>query len=291
MTGIIIINKEQDFTSSDVVCIVRKLIGRGERVGHTGTLDPIATGVLPICVGRATKLSDYFMNTHKTYRATIRFGLKTDTQDITGNIIATSECRLDSKALSDILPTFIGKQEQTPPMYSAKKVNGTRLYTLAQQGISIERKPAQIEIFDIKLENCTDTTATILVHCSKGTYIRTLSEDIGARLGMPSCMESLERTASGIFTINEAITLSELKQRVADGQQYLEPVERFLNYPTIIISSEASKFIENGNKINLSFIKGDYDNSQTTFLAKNENGKTIGLYSINQGFLKPEVIL
>ena len=191
MDGVFNIYKEKGFTSHDVVAIVRKTINQ-KKVGHTGTLDPDAEGVLPVCVGKATKLADYIMADTKTYRATIKLGIITDTYDTTGDIIAEKEVSVSKDAIISVVKSFVGKQEQLPPMYSAIKINGHKLYDLARKGIEVERKPRSIEIYDISLDEfISDTEFAVTVSCSKGTYIRTLCYDFGEKLGCGAAMSSL----------------------------------------------------------------------------------------------------
>ncbi|MDR1800930.1 MAG: tRNA pseudouridine(55) synthase TruB [Lachnospiraceae bacterium] len=219
--GVIIVNKEAGFTSHDVVAVMRGIFGQ-RKVGHTGTLDPQATGVLPICLGSATKQSEALSAKNKTYRTVLLLGKTTDTQDITGKVL--SECEFsdakDSNKKDEILSvikSFIGKQEQIPPMYSAVKINGKKLYELARAGKEVERKPKSIEVYDIRVLSVELPRVEFEIDCSKGTYIRTICHDIGAHLGCGGCMESLVRLKSGEFDINIAHTLEQIRDKISEG--------------------------------------------------------------------------
>ena len=214
MDGIILVNKEKDFTSHDVVSIVKKITE--SKVGHTGTLDPNATGVLPLLIGNATKISKYLINHDKEYEAVIQLGKKTTTADIEGEVIEEKE--VPEKIYiecENILKSFIGKQKQTPPAYSAIKVNGKKLYSYAREGKKIEIEPRNIEIYNIELMNINkeEKQISFRVSCSKGTYIRSLCEDIADKLGTVGYMKDLKRTKVGDFEIKEAITIDELKEK------------------------------------------------------------------------------
>lgn len=203
MDGIINVYKEKGYTSHDVVAIVRKTLNI-KKVGHTGTLDPDAEGVLPVCIGQATKLADYIMAERKSYRAEITFGAETTTQDASGEVVEKFDYEFNEEALREAVKSFIGKQTQLPPMYSAIKVNGKKLYELAREGKEIERKTRNIEIFDIKIVDIMPPDRAIIdVDCSKGTYIRSLCSDIGKKLGWGAYMSQLTRTASGNFHIED----------------------------------------------------------------------------------------
>ena len=212
MDGIINIYKEKGFTSHDVVAVVRRTIGQ-KKVGHTGTLDPDATGVLPVCVGKATKLADYIMASEKTYIAEVTLGAFTDTQDSSGNILDRHEVDFDEEKIRTAINSFIGNLQQTPPMYSAIKINGKKLYELAREGKEVERKKRNITIFNIEILSFNPPDKFVMkVDCSKGTYIRTLCDDIGRKLGCGAYMSSLERTRSGSFVKENSITLDELRR-------------------------------------------------------------------------------
>ena len=198
MTGIVIVDKPAGWTSQDVTARLRRVFGT-RRIGHGGTLDPMATGVLPVFVGRATRGVEFFEHADKTYEAVLRLGTVTDTQDSTGAVLEKRPVAVTEAEFRDILPKFTGKIAQVPPMYSAIKVDGKKLYELARAGKEIERKPREITIFSLDLMEFSGETAKIRVHCSKGTYIRTLCHDIGAALGCGGCMAALRRTAALCF--------------------------------------------------------------------------------------------
>lgn len=215
--GILIIDKPKDFTSHDVVAKIRKIIGT-KKVGHTGTLDPMATGVLVVCVGAATKLVEYFTAHDKVYEAKVKLGIKTDTADITGNIIkempseTLSVIQENKEKIEKVIKGFIGKQKQIPPMYSSIKVNGMKLYEYARKGIEVKIEPREVEIYDIYNISIDGDEISYTVHCSKGTYIRSLCEDIAEKLGTCGTMSYLRRVKTGDFSIEDAITLDEINE-------------------------------------------------------------------------------
>jgi len=227
--GIVIVDKPAGPTSFSIVNHIRKLCG-GIKTGHTGTLDPLATGVLPLVFGPATKLSDVFMSADKIYRASFRLGLETDTQDIEGQIIAQRDVpdSLTVERLESLLPEFTGEIEQLPPMYSARKINGQRLYKLARQGQEVARSPRKITIHQLKLTRCAADEFEIWVHCSPGTYIRSLGADLAAAAGSCAAMSALVREASGAFTLADALPLPHIAELAAAGRwaEFIWPIER-----------------------------------------------------------------
>lgn len=213
MDGILVVNKPMGMTSHDVVDIVRRRFAM-KRVGHAGTLDPIATGVLIMLIGKATKLSQSFMCEDKEYIATVYFGKKTDTQDFTGRVIEEKGLNgLDRGSVKKALDSFLGEIQQIPPMVSAKKHKGKKLYELARKGITVERKPCNIKIYEIELLDFNLPEMVIRVKCSKGTYVRTLCEDIGKALGYPAHMSALTRSISGRFSLKEAVNLNNISEK------------------------------------------------------------------------------
>lgn len=249
--GIIIIDKEQGFTSFDVVAKLRGICGQ-KKIGHTGTLDPDATGVLPVCLGNATKVCDMLTDSDKTYQAVLLLGKETDTQDMTGTVLAEKPVTADEQMVSEVIRSFCGKQMQIPPMYSALKVNGQKLCDLARAGKTVERKARQITVYDIVICEMDLPRVTIEVHCSKGTYIRTLCHDIGQKLGCGGCMESLRRTRAAGFTIEQALTLSQVQQAKEEGR--LEDLIRsvdtvFSEYPALMVKATAQQKLLNGNAL------------------------------------------
>lgn len=296
MNGIINIYKEQGYTSHDVVAKLRGIL-RMKKIGHTGTLDPDAVGVLPVCTGRATKLCGMITDWGKTYEAVMLLGTRTDTQDISGNILSQTEVNVTKIQIMDVIGLFTGEYDQIPPMYSALKHNGKKLYELARQGIEIERKPRRVNIKsilinDINLED-NDKTVTFTVECSKGTYIRTLCEDIGNRLGCGACMQSLKRTRVGSFSIDNSYTLSQIEQMVQAGKtdEILTPIdEMFSDSRKVIISQEYDKLLYNGNKLPYNSIQGKNDvqhNEDEQVRVYDKNDEFIGVYRFKENEFVP----
>lgn len=254
MDGIINIYKDKGFTSHDVVAKLRGIL-QMKKIGHTGTLDPDATGVLPVCLGKATKVCDLLTDKDKVYEAEIRFGIITDTLDMTGTIKEERQVSLDKEQLVDTLAAFVGEIEQIPPMYSAIKINGKKLYELARKGQVVDRKPRKVIIHELTLleENLEKGECKIRVHCSKGTYIRSLCNDIGERVGCGAAMKSLVRTRSGDFSIENTFTLSQVETLVRDGkvEEFLMPVDEvFHSYRSCVAENKALHFLKNGNLVN-----------------------------------------
>ncbi|MBV7274909.1 tRNA pseudouridine(55) synthase TruB [Clostridium sp. PL3] len=244
MDGILNINKPTGMTSFDVVRKVKN-IAKTKKVGHTGTLDPEASGVLPICIGRATKLVDYIMNDYKIYKAELKLGVITDTYDREGKILKTSQINVSKEQVESIINSFIGEIEQVPPMFSALKVNGQRLYSLARQGIEVERKARKINIYDIDILDINIPNIIFEVKCSKGTYIRSLCYDIGERLECGGTMWNLQRIKTGAFNILNSVELETLNSdNISD---YLIPMDRALDeYPKLHLEEKYEKLLFNG---------------------------------------------
>ncbi len=257
--GIIVINKEKGYTSHDVVNVVRKTLGM-RKVGHTGTLDPEAEGVLPICLGKGTKVSDMLMFSDKEYIAGVKLGIATDTQDIWGDVIKTSDKQITEDEFREVVNSFIGEITQVPPMYSAIKVNGKKLYEYAREGKEVERKERKVTIYGIDILSFGDEIK-IKVACSKGTYIRTLINDIGEKLGTYACMDSLVRTKSSIFTLENAVSLDELKA-YAEGDtvsNHIMSIDSvFEDYPAIHLDDEQTFRITNGAPSGVKANEGTY---------------------------------
>lgn len=251
MDGLINIYKEKGFTSHDVVAKMRGIL-RMKKIGHTGTLDPDATGVLPVCVGKGTRLCSLLENHDKTYRAVLLLGMETDTQDVTGQILAEKPVCVTEEQVLEALPAFRGKIMQIPPMYSALKVNGKKLYEYAREGKVIEREARPVEIYELTVEKIDLPRITMTVSCSKGTYIRTLCHDIGQALGCGGCMESLIRTRVGDFHLEQAITLKELEAKRDAGEldSCLVTVEQiFSGLPAVTTRKQYDVLIHNGNRV------------------------------------------
>lgn len=288
INGIIVINKPKEYTSHDVVAKVKKILNI-KKVGHTGTLDPNATGVLPLLLNTGTKLSKYLIEHDKEYEVTLELGIKTDTADIEGNVIKKEE--VNWKKLNDIeetLNTFLGEQTQIPPIYSAIKVNGKKLYEYARSGQNINIEPRNIQIYEIELQKIDKQKNEInfRVHCSKGTYIRSLCEDIAQRLGTIGYMKELTRTKVGNFTINEAVKIEEIennKEQII--KEKLISIEKFFESKESIKlnKKQLDKFI-NGVKIRI-------DKQENICRIYNENNEFIGIGTIEKNFLKRDIIL
>ena len=252
--GIINVYKEKGFTSHDVVAKMRGICGQ-KKIGHTGTLDPDAEGVLPICLGKATKVCDMLTDSDKIYRAVMLLGVETDTQDMTGEILQQkSTSDLTEKMVRETVASFTGTISQVPPMYSALKVNGKKLYDLARAGVTVERKAREITIHQIEIEEVTFPRVQMTIHCSKGTYIRTLCHDIGQKLGCGAAMESLVRLQAAGYRLEEAFRLKELQCLKDTGELYtaVQPVENvFSEYPALQVKDEADRLLKNGNALSV----------------------------------------
>ena len=237
--GILIVDKPAGWTSQDVVAKLRGVFHE-KRVGHGGTLDPMATGVLPVFFGRATRAVEFFEHADKTYLATLRLGQVTDTQDVTGNTLETHPVDLGAAEIAAVLPRFTGPLDQIPPMYSAIKIGGRKLYELARTGKEVERKARQISIFSLELLAVEGCDATLRVHCSKGTYVRTLCHDIGAALGCGGCMAALRRVQAGAYTVDRAVTMEEILA-TPEPAALLQPVESLFAAHTVLTLSPAQE--------------------------------------------------
>ena len=251
MNGIILVDKPQDWTSHDVVAKLRGVLHE-RRIGHSGTLDPLAAGLLVVFVGRATRAVEFAEADSKEYLAGLRLGVSTDTQDITGNIVAESAALPDEAALREALGRFIGDIEQIPPMYSAIKIGGKKLYELARRGESVERAPRKITVSAIDIAGRDGDDYILNISCSKGTYVRTLCSDIGEALGCGACMSSLRRTRAGVFSVDDAHSLADIEAAVREGRlsNIILPVDTlFASFPKLTVSQSAAKRLKNGNII------------------------------------------
>ena len=274
MNGIVIVDKPQGWTSQDVTARLRRVFST-RRIGHGGTLDPMATGVLPVFVGRATRAVEFFEHAEKTYEATLRLGMKTDTQDITGTVLEERPVTVTEQDILNVLPAFRGEILQIPPMYSALKVNGQKLYDLARKGKEVERQPRPITIFELTLLSFEENRLRLRVRCSKGTYIRTLCDDIGAALGTLGCMESLRRTQAGDYSITEAVPL-ETPLETDSPETYLRGMDSmFVRYPAVTLTPNQEKRCRNGNSFTRPMANGTYraygENEEFLMLAKVED--------------------
>ena len=275
MNGIVIVDKPQGWTSQDVTARLRRVFNT-RRIGHGGTLDPMATGVLPVFVGRATRGVEFFEHAEKVYETVLRPGLTTDTEDITGTVLTEQDAFVTGEMLDEVLPKFRGEIMQVPPMYSALKVNGQKLYDLARRGKEVERQPRPITIHELTLLGMDAEGIHLRVRCSKGTYIRTLCKDIGEALGCGGCMAALRRVEAGEYTQTEAVPLQVLLE-TENPEQYLRPVDSmFRNYPQVSLSPKQETRCRNGNSFSVQMEDGTYraygQNGDFLMLAKVEGG-------------------
>ena len=280
MDGMINIYKEKGYTSHDVVAKLRGIL-KMKKIGHTGTLDPEAEGVLVVCLGKGTKLCNFLTDCQKTYRAVMRLGVATDTEDMTGSILEERPVTVSEQQVLAAVASFQGTYQQIPPMYSALKVNGRKLYELAREGQTIVREPREVQIFQIRVEKVELPYVTMVVECSKGTYIRSLCRDIGEKLGCLGAMAELTRTRVGAFCVEDAITLKEVEQRVQAGEleKCLVPVDNMcVQYPQIVVPPERNKAVDNGNSFSLEGVRV----ASGRVRIYKEDGTFIGLYQCDE---------
>ncbi len=251
--GVLLLDKPENMTSHDCVNRIRRLYGT-RKVGHTGTLDPMATGLLPILIGRTAKAAEYLVAEEKHYLATLRLGLTTDTEDIWGTALTEDKSIPDEDTVRGVIASFIGESEQIPPMYSALKVDGQKLYELARQGTVVERKPRPITVYALCVTRLSDTDYALDIRCSKGTYIRTLCADIGARLGCGGVMASLRRLGTGSFSLSDAHTIEALEEMAPEERfALLRPTETlFDTLPRLVLPAFYERLAKNGQEIYLS---------------------------------------
>ena len=287
MQGILIVDKPTDWTSFDVIAKLRGILGT-RKLGHSGTLDPMATGVLPVFCGGASKAVDLQLDHTKAYRATLRLGVRTDTGDVTGTVLETAPVTAGETELQAVLPQFVGPQMQVPPMYSAVKINGQPLYKMARQGVEVERKARPIEIFSIQYEGSpAEHEYTLTVKCSKGTYIRVLLEDIAAAMGQKGTMSGLRRIAAGGYTEADAHTLEEIQAAKAAGPEALQalmlPVESvFEPLPLLVVDARVEQHLYNGCPTSR------YPAADGRYRVRSADGRFLGLAQITQGVLRVE---
>ena len=275
MNGIVIVDKPQGWTSQDVTARLRRVYAT-RRIGHGGTLDPMATGVLPVFVGRATRGVEFFEHAEKTYDTVLLLGRTTDTQDVTGTVLAEKTVRLSPADIENVLPRFRGNILQVPPMYSALKVNGKKLYELARKGQEVERQPRPITVFELTNLGFDGTRLSLRVKCSKGTYIRTLCQDIGEALGCGGCMEALRRVRAGEYGIEDAVPLEKLLESETP-EQYLRGLDTmFAHCPAVTLTANQEKRCRNGNPFSSPLPQGTYraysQSGEFLMLAKVEDG-------------------
>ena len=277
MDGIVIVDKPQGWTSQDVTARLRRVFGT-RRIGHGGTLDPMATGVLPVFVGRATRAVEFFEHAEKTYETVLRLGITTDTEDMTGTVLTEENVSFTEEQLQETLAAFRGEILQVPPMYSALKVNGQKLCDLARKGKTVARQPRPITIHELTLVERGESTLRLRVRCSKGTYIRTLCKDIGEHFGCGGCMESLRRVAAGEYTIDEAVPLQTLLD-TEEPEKYLRDVDTmFRNYPAVTLTANQETRCRNGNAFSVSLAPG-------TYRAYSQGGEFLMLAKVDGGVM------
>ena len=277
MNGIVIVDKPQGWTSQDVTARLRRVFNT-RRIGHGGTLDPMATGVLPVFVGRATRGVEFFEHAEKIYETTLRPGILTDTEDITGTVLETADAQVTEEALLSVLPQFRGEILQVPPMYSALKVDGKKLYELARKGQEIARTPRPVTIHELTFLGFADGDIRLRVRCSKGTYIRTLCKDIGLALGCGGCMASLRRIAAGEYTESDAVPLETLLE-TDTPERYLRPVDTmFARYPAVKLTENQEKRCRNGNAFSVKYPDG-------TYRAYSQKGEFLMLARVDKGVM------
>ncbi|HXH69911.1 MAG TPA: tRNA pseudouridine(55) synthase TruB [Pyrinomonadaceae bacterium] len=308
-SGILIIDKPEGLTSHDVVARLRRIL-KTKRIGHTGTLDPFATGVLVMLVGKATRLAQFLDKDKKEYEATVRFGFETDTGDVSGSPkqIQNSKFKIQNEEIKEVLKDFRGEIEQTPPMYSAKKVAGKKLYELARKGVEIERKSVKVTIYEIEITKDQKSKTADLqkndfglwtldvdlrVLCSAGTYIRTLAEDIGKKLEIGAHLAALRRTRAGQFDLSKAVTLEESEEIVSKdklGEVLISMNDTLAHLPKVILSSEEVKNIQTGKK--LKFEDAEIANNQAVrMIDEAENLLAVGFYDKEQKFIQPRIVV
>lgn len=277
MNGIVIVNKPQDWTSQDVTARLRRVFNT-RRIGHGGTLDPMATGVLPVFVGRATRGVEFFEHAQKAYETVLRLGITTDTEDITGTVLTEQAVSVTAEQLEEVLEKFRGEILQTPPMYSALKVGGQKLCDLARKGKTVERQPRPVTIHALTLLGMENGDVRLRVRCSKGTYIRTLCKDIGEALGCGGCMASLQRVQAGAYTLEESVELQTLLDTDMP-EKYLRPVDSMFGaYPAVTLTAKQETSCRNGNAFSVTIAPG-------TYRAYSEKGEFLALSKVEYGVM------
>ena len=287
MQGILIVDKPTDWTSFDVIAKLRGILGT-RKLGHSGTLDPMATGVLPVFCGGASKAVDLQLDHTKAYRATLKLGARTDTGDVTGTVLETAPVTAGEKELLEVLPRFVGPRMQTPPIYSSVKINGQPLYKLARQGMEVERKARPIEILSIQYEGSpAENEYTLTVKCSKGTYIRVLLEEIAEAMGQKGTMSALRRVAAGVYTEADAHSLEEIQAAKNAGPEALQalmlPVESvFTSLPLLVAGERVEQHLYNGCPTSR------YPAADGRYRVRNAQGQFLGLANVTGGVLRVE---
>ena len=283
-SGIINVYKEKGFTSFDVVAKLRGIL-RTKKIGHTGTLDPDAEGVLPVCIGRATKVCDILTDKDKVYEAVMLLGVETDTQDTSGEILKELPVEVSEDAVREAILSFVGEYAQVPPMYSALKVNGKKLYELAREGKTVERKARNVQIFSIEILEMDLPRVRMSVHCSKGTYIRTLCHDIGGMLGCGGCMKKLLRTKVGVFELADTLKLSEIDQLAKEGlveEKIISVDELFDDYVKVWMKKEFDVVVHNGNRIQKRMFEQKLDSNAERLRVYDSENTFIGIFEYSK---------
>ena len=290
-SGIINVYKEKGFTSFDVVAKLRGIL-KTKKIGHTGTLDPDAEGVLPVCIGRATKVCDILTDKDKVYEAVMLLGVETDTQDTTGEILKELSVEGSESVVKEAILSFVGEYAQIPPMYSALKVNGKKLYELAREGKTVERKARNVHIFSIEILEMDLPRVRMSVHCSKGTYIRTLCHDIGQKLGCGGCMEKLLRTKAGIFELADTLKLAEIDALAKEGlveEKIISVDELFEDHSKVWTKQEYDVVVHNGNRVKMKMFQEKLPENTERLRVYDSKGEFIGIYEFcsERGDFKP----
>jgi len=294
MNGVLVIDKPEGWTSHDVVARCRKIL-KTSRIGHTGTLDPFATGVLVLLVGKATRLAQFLSKNEKEYIAEVTFGFETETGDKTGKIKENTRCndfKIDEERIYETLNAFLGEIEQIPPMFSAKKVKGKKLYEFARKQIEIERKPVKVKIYEIDLLKIEEKSIILRIVCSSGTYVRTLAEDIGKKLGISAHLSALRRMRVGKFDLSKAITLEKLEEICYQGKlnDFLFPMNKVpLEFPKLVLDESCIDRVRNGGSLRIETPKNFSDGEMVCLLDVQKNLVAIG--KISRGLIQPKVVL
>ena len=279
--GIINIYKEKGFTSHDVVAKMRGIL-KQKKIGHTGTLDPDATGVLPVCLGSGTKLCDMLTDKSKEYEAVVLLGKTTDTEDVSGAVIEEKTVTASEEEIKSVIMSFMGEYMQIPPMYSALKVNGKKLYELARQGIEVERKARPVVISELTILSMDLPRVTIRVSCSKGTYIRSLCRDMGEKIGCGACMESLVRTRVGSFLLKDAVSLKQLEENREKIEEFITPVDAcFEEYRKVYAEGRNAVLVSNGNMFRVPIADAKDGELFRVYISDGDNGQFAGVYKFS----------
>ena len=283
-SGIINVYKEKGFTSFDVVAKLRGIL-KTKKIGHTGTLDPDAEGVLPVCIGRATKVCDILTDKDKVYEAVMLLGVETDTQDTSGEVLKELPVEVSEEAIKESILSFVGEYAQVPPMYSALKVNGKKLYELAREGKTVERKARNVQIFSIEILEMDLPRVRMSVHCSKGTYIRTLCHDVGQKLGCGGCMDKLLRTKVGVFELADTLKLAEIDALAREGlveDRIISVDELFEDYTKVWMKQEFDVVVHNGNRVKKRMFEEKLSSNTERLRVYDSKGEFIGIYEYSE---------